>query len=344
VLAAALREGFNGPVFIQGDHVQINAKKYHSADKEQELDVLRALITEEIAAGFYNIDVDSSTLVDVDKPTLDEQQLLNTALAAELTAFIRRLEPEGVTVSVGGEIGEVGGKNSDRHELHAFMKGYNAALKRHAPDLAGISKISVQTGTAHGGFVNPDGTVRTDVKIDLATLEELSRVARQEYGLAGAVQHGASTLPPDAFHAFPRAGACEIHLATDFQNIIYEHAQFPADLKAEMYAWVREHATEERKPNDSEEQFIYRARKKALGPFKKRMWDLGEDVREAIGQSLEARFAFLMKQLNVTDTAPVVEKHVRTPQIPIDREAEIVAAGGKITVAEKKAEGLADQP
>ena len=342
VLGAALREGFNGPVFIQGDHVQINATTYHSAHQEDELDVLRALITEEIAAGFFNIDVDSSTLVDVEKPTLDEQQLLNTALAADFTAFIRRHEPEGVTISVGGEIGEVGGKNSDVHELHAFMKGYNAALKRHAADLAGISKISVQTGTAHGGFVNPDGTVRTDVKIDLATLEELSRVARQEYGLAGAVQHGASTLPPDAFHAFPRAGACEIHLATDFQNIVYEHARFPADLKAEMYAWVREHATEERKPNDSEEQFIYRARKKALGPFKRRMWDLGEDVRQAIGQSLEARFAFLMKQLNVIDTAPVVEKYVRTPQIPIDREAEIVAAGGTIAAAEKKAIGLAD--
>ena len=105
----------------------------------------------------------------------------------------------------------------------------------------------MQTGTAHGGFVNADGSVRTDVKIDLETLEELSRLAREEYGLGGAVQHGASTLPPEAFDAFPRAGACEIHLATDFQNMVYEHPQFPADLKAEMYAWVREHAQEEKK-------------------------------------------------------------------------------------------------
>jgi hypothetical protein len=28
MLAAALREGFRGPVFIQGDHFQVNAKKY----------------------------------------------------------------------------------------------------------------------------------------------------------------------------------------------------------------------------------------------------------------------------------------------------------------------------
>src|SRR5437867_4415641 len=310
VLGAALREGFSGPLFIQGDHVQTNAKKYNSPDKDKEIDAVRTLIKEEIAAGFYNIDIDTSTLVDLEKATLDEQQAVNTSLAADFTAFIRKHEPEGVTVSVGGEIGEVGGKNSDVHELHAFMKGYTAALKARGAGLVGISKISVQTGTAHGGFVQADGTVRTDVKIDLKTLEEQSRVARKEYGLAGAVQHGASTLPPEAFDAFPRVGACEIHLATDFQNMVYEHPEFPKELKAEMYAWVRENAVEERKPKDTEEQFIYKARKKALGPFKKRMWNISEDARRAIEQSLEERFTFLMRQLKIAETAQVVSRFV----------------------------------
>jgi len=341
VIGAALREGFSGPLFIQGDHVQTNAKKFNSPDRDKELDGLRALIREEMAAGFYNIDIDTSTLVDLSKPSLAEQQEVNVQLAAEFAAFIRQHEPAGVTVSVGGEIGEVGGKNSDVHELRAYMDGFRAALQARGP-LVGLSKISVQTGTAHGGFINADGTVRTDVQIDLKTLEELSRIARQEYGLGGAVQHGASTLPPEAFDAFPRAGACEIHLATDFQNMIYEHPQFPGDLKAEMYAWLREHATEERKPKDTEEQFIYKARKKAIGPFKHRMWGLGDEQRSAIGRSLEERFAFLMRQLKIDDTKDVVAKVVRVPQVAIDRETEVVAAGGKITAAEKKAEGLAD--
>ena len=342
VLAAALREGFSGPIFIQGDHVQTNAKKYNSPERDKELETLRALIKEEIAAGFYNIDIDTSTLVDLSKATLDEQQEVNVSLAADFAAFIRKQEPQGVTVSVGGEIGEVGGKNSDVHELHAYMKGFNRVLKERGAGLVGLSKISVQTGTAHGGFVNADGSVRTDVKIDLKTLEELSRVARDEYGLGGAVQHGASTLPPDAFDAFPRVGACEIHLATDFQNMVYEHPQFPAALKAEMYAWVRDNAVEERKPKDTEEQFLYKARKKAIGPFKQRMWSITEPARAAIGKSLEERFTFLMRQLKIEGTAEAVGRFVRVPQVPIDREAEIVAAGGKITAAEKKAEGLAD--
>ncbi|MGE0448494.1 MAG: class II fructose-bisphosphate aldolase [Vicinamibacterales bacterium] len=341
IIAAALREGFRGPLFIQGDHVQTNAKKYNSPDRDKELETLRALIREEIAAGFYNIDIDTSTLVDLDKPTLAEQQEVNVTLAADFAAFIRSVEPDGVTVSVGGEIGEVGGKNSDVHELHAYMTGFNRKLQERGP-LVGLSKISVQTGTAHGGFINADGTVRTDVKIDLVTLEELSRVARAEYGLAGAVQHGASTLPPEAFDAFPRVGACEIHLATDFQNMVYEHPSFPPDLKEQMYSWLREHATEERKPNDSEGQFIYKARKKAIGPFKRQLWGMDATPRAAIGATLEERFAFLMRQLQIDGTADAVSRFVTAPEIAVDRAREIEAAGGVITAAERKAEGLAD--
>ncbi len=337
--AAALREGFRGPLFIQADHVQVNAKKYAGADRANELETIRKLIVEEIQAGFYNIDIDTSTLVDLSKETLPEQQRTNYELAAEFTRFIRERQPKGVTISIGGEIGEVGGKNSDVHELRAFMEGYNRCR---GGDVVGISKISVQTGTAHGGFVMPDGTVRTDVKIDLDTLAQLSKVARDEYGMAGAVQHGASTLPPDAFDAFPRVGACEIHLATDFQNMIYEHPRFPKNLKDEVYAWLREHAADERKPTDTEGQFFYKSRKKAIGPFKERTWGLPEDVRASIGASLEERFAFLMRQLKVNNTAEAIARWIRPVEAPIDRAGEVAAAGGRITAAERKAEGLAD--
>jgi fructose/tagatose bisphosphate aldolase len=342
VLAAALREGFNGPIFFQGDHVQVNAKKYASPDRDKELDTLRTLIREEIAAGFYNIDIDTSTLVDLDKATLDEQQQVNCDLCADFTAFIRAHEPAGVTISVGGEIGEVGGKNSDIHELHAFMRGYLKALDARNHALAGISKISVQTGTAHGGFVASDGTVRTDVKLDLKALEELSTAARKEYGLGGAVQHGASTLPPDAFDAFPKAGACEIHLATDFQNMVYEHPAFPKTLKDEMYAWTREHAAEERKPTDTEQQFLYKGRKKAIGPFKAQVWSLDAATRDTISSSLQDRFAFLMSKLNVGGTADAIRKFVTVPPAILNRQSEIRWAHGVITAAERKAEGLSD--
>src|SRR5512135_685622 len=111
ILAAAVREGYKGPVFVQGDHFQVNAKNYKENPKA-EVEGLKKLIKESLDAGFYNIDIDSSTVVDHTKPDLLEQQKENGALCAELTAFIRSLQPKGVTVSVGGEIGEVGTQNS----------------------------------------------------------------------------------------------------------------------------------------------------------------------------------------------------------------------------------------
>jgi len=308
--AAALREGFTGPLFIQGDHVQVNAKKY-AAEPEAELQALRTLIEEELHAGFYNIDIDTSTLVDLSQATLPEQQRVNYERAAELTRFIRDREPEGVTVSVGAEIGEVGGKNSDVHELKAFMDGYIQALKGLGTH-TGISKISVQTGTSHGGVVLPDGSI-AKVQLDLDALKALSRDARAKYGLGGAVQHGASTLPPDAFSQFPKCEAIEIHLATNFQSIVFDHPKLPAELRRELQEWVKVECKDEWKKGDTEEQFYYKSRKKAIGPFKQRLWDLPADVRAAISADLEKTFAFLFEQLRVTNTRAVTDRFVRPP-------------------------------
>lgn len=310
IIAAALREGWTLPVFIQGDHCQVNAKKYQGNPKE-EVGEVKKLIAEEIGAGFYNIDVDTSTLVDLSKPTLLEQQRLNFEHAAEITHFIRDREPEGISVSVGAEIGEVGHKNSTVEELQAFMEGYNAEIGKYG-NIEGISKISVQTGTSHGGVVLPDGTI-AKVKLDLDALAALSQSAREKYGMSGAVQHGASTLPADAFGNFSRLETAEIHLATNFQSIVFDSPALPAELREKMYRWLDANAESERKAGDSPEQFYYKARKKAIGPFKREVWSLAPETRAAIAAELEKTFDFLFEQLKVTGTAPLVQKYIKAP-------------------------------
>ena len=316
VLAAAVKSGWRGPVFLQGDHFQINAKKF-AADGEKETQSVKDLIREAIQAGFYNIDIDTSTLVDLSWPTIKDQQRLNYTLAAELTALIRDLEPKGITVSVGGEIGEVGGKNSTVEELQTFMDGYLEELKKRGPALKGISKISVQTGTTHGGVPLADGTV-AKVKIDFEVLEKLSETARAEYGLSGAVQHGASTLPDEAFDRFPATGTAEIHLATGFQNIIYDSRSFPDQLRARIYNHLRAEMKGEWKEKDTEEQFIYKTRKKAFGPFKPELWQLPTDVRDEICKELEGKFAFLFDKLMVMGTRPVLDQYIKPVDVPLE--------------------------
>lgn len=304
VLAAAVREGYKGPVFIQGDHFQ-TVRKYFASDPDAETGYVKGLIEEAIDAEFYNIDIDTSTLVDLSRPTLKEQQFPNFHNAAVLCGYIRGIEPDNITVSVGGEIGEIGGKNSDPDELRAFLEGFN---EEHI-DGKGLSKLSVQTGTSHGGVVLPDGTL-AQVKIDFETLKTLSDMARKEFGLSGCVQHGASTLPDEAFDMFPQTGTSEVHLATGFQNIMYDNPALPEGFRKEVYGFIKKEFASEQKEGQTDEQFIYKTRKKGFGSLKQKWWDLSAGVKAPIMKELEDKFELLFKKLKVEQTVDIVQKTV----------------------------------
>ncbi len=324
VLAGAIAAGWKGPVFLQGDHYQFNAKKY-AADPEKMTEEIRKACRDAIAAGYRNIDIDSSTLVDLSHPTLDAQQHENYMRAAELTALIRSLETDGVTVSVGGEIGEVGKKNSTPEELKAYLDGYRRELESRARGAIGLSKVSVQTGTSHGGVPLPGGGV-AQVALDFNVLTELSEVARS-YGLSGAVQHGASTLPDEMFHEFPPTGCSEIHLATGFQNALFDHPAFPAELHKEMEAWVYANCQDERKDGQTDTQFVYSSRKKAIGPFKRALWDL--PTKDTILASEAEKIEFLFKKLGTPGSRALVDKYVKPVEFHKALPEALKAAGVK---------------
>jgi fructose/tagatose bisphosphate aldolase len=307
VLAGAVAANWRGPVFIQGDHYQFNAKKYAS-DPESMTEEIRRACRLAVDAGYRNIDIDASTLVDLSLEGEAEQQRANFERTAELVALIRSLEPDGVTISIGGEIGEVGKDNSTEAELRAYLDGLSADLATRAPGVAGISKVSVQTGTSHGGVVMPDGTVGT-VAVDFDAHRRLGDVCRSEYGIAGTVQHGASTLPDELFHKFREVDTIEIHLATGFQNALYQHEAFPAELHAAIEAWCFANALDERKADQTDQQFVYTTRKKALGPFKRQLWDL--ESKDAILASQARRFASLFHELGVESSRAMVHQYVK---------------------------------
>jgi fructose/tagatose bisphosphate aldolase len=322
VLGAAIAEGYTGPVFIQGDHYQVSASRYRE-NPEEELNAVKDLTREALGAGYYNIDVDTSTLVDLSKDSVPEQQEENYELTCVLSKFIRDLEPEGVTVSIGGEIGEVGGHNSTEEELRAYLDGFNQTFSEMAPGEIGLSKISIQTGTSHGGVVLPDGSIK-EVSVDFDTLQHLGEVSRDSYGLGGAVQHGASTLPESAFNKFVEAEALEVHLATNFQNILYD--RLPDDLVDEIYAYLDENHAHERKEGQTDEQFYYKTRKRALGPFKDRIWGLPDDKLAEISRAWEEQFRDLFDRLAIAGTKPYVDKHVAP--VAVEPKVEDYLLGG----------------
>jgi len=333
ILGAAVAAGYKGPVFIQGDHYQISTSRYNE-DPDSEINALKELTKEAINAGFFNIDVDASTLVDLSKDTVVEQQELNSELTVMFIKYIRDLEPEGLTVSIGGEIGEVGDENSTEEELRAYLDNYIDDLKKIDPTQIGLSKISVLTGTSHGGVVLPDGSIK-DVAVDFDLLRQLGKVSRESYGLGGAVQHGASTLPETAFSKFAEYETLEVHLATNFMNILYD--KMPADLKSEIYAYLDKNYAHERKSGQTDEQFYYKTRKRALGEFKKKIWRLSPDQLAKVNAAWKIQFRDLFDRLGMADTRQYVDQHIR--EVVIEPKLEDYLLGG---VKQEDTSDLAD--
>jgi fructose/tagatose bisphosphate aldolase len=332
MMAAALREGWTGPLFIQGDHFQAKAAGVGKA-LAGEIDTIKKLVTDSIKAGFYNIDIDMSTLVDLEKEKEIDQQKPNIKHSLEFVNLIRSIEPKGITVSLGGEIGHIGGKNSNLADFNAYMDGFDKGLKK---GMVGMSKISVQTGTHHGGVVLSDGTL-ADLNVDFSILSSITKACKKKYKMGGAVQHGASTLPDEFFNQFRQSEAVEVHLATGFQNIQMDHEAFPKKLLKTMYKWLDEKKSDEKGAKQTNEQFHYNLRKKSWGEFKKETWEIDETHKVKIRASLAKRFEFFFKELNVTNTQDLILEYVK-PVIVKKNLADFAIGSDKV----KEVLGLSD--
>ncbi|MDD2680273.1 MAG: phosphoglycerate kinase [Candidatus Omnitrophica bacterium] len=344
MLAAAIKEGYKHPVYLQGDHFQVASKDYLKNGVEA-VEAIKKLIREAIEAGFYQIDLDMSQLVDWSKPNADEQQKNNYITTAELTLYVRQLERElgldkqGIVVNLGGEIGEIGmgldkanQQNSTTEDMMAFMNGYLATLRilsqQVGYELKPLTKIAVQTGTKHGGVRDAAGKV-AKAKVGFNTLGELGKFARETYGLAGVVQHGASTLPEQYFIIFAGNPApegtqidetllntqgksyleqhpvAEVHLATAYQDTILEHSEFPAELGNEIKNFILQKypVKEGQDPN----KVFVDNRKNAWGPYKLFVWNLPESIKTPIRRSLKTQFDTVFRNMGMAKASSAVK-------------------------------------
>jgi fructose/tagatose bisphosphate aldolase len=296
-LAAALREGYRGPAFFQGDHFRIATAD--PAGSPGFLDRCR----EALAAGMRQIDLDAGSLTGPDDGP--EGQATSARTSAVATGLVRALATADLDLVIGAEVGEIGGRNTTPRQLQSFMEGYLAAL---APGTRGMDKISVQTGTAHGGIVSASGSLER-MPLDLELVARLSTLARASYGLPGLVQHGASTLAVEQLGALPGAGVCEVHLATQIQNLVFDHPAFPAALRAQMIERVplmvaeAEHGPGAGSAAGSEQsspaQRFYQGRWLCWGAFKADLWGLPEATRSAFREALADWAREIMQALQI---------------------------------------------
>ncbi|HBU08855.1 MAG TPA: hypothetical protein DEA99_06705, partial [Candidatus Omnitrophica bacterium] len=267
-------------------------------------------------------------------------QIINAQETAMDTLQVRALEPEGITVTVGGEIGEVGKKNSEPGEFTAFTELYNKMLGFMTTKIAqgkedeilqivgspkgvwskealynlrtkynqyqtapGLRKIAIQTGTGHG----------VGGQIDFKAMQALAQLGR-EYGVL-VVQHGASTLPESEFSKIMENGAGEVHLATDYMTVVLR------DLKAnhqDIYQTILKDAMEKTKKSEDELWKKAAEFRNSLTLIKESTYNLSKSSQERIGDQLAIKFSNTMKSLGVENTRNLVKDIVPalTPALP----------------------------
>ncbi len=282
ILKAAEAENYQGPIFIQGDHFHV----------EKDIGKIKTLLKDSIEAGFYNIDIDASSL------ELTE----NYKITALLTRYIRSIQPKNITIAIGAEVNHIGGANTTIGEFEQFIEGYSSEIK--TMNVLGISKISIQTGSSHGGTPLADGSL-AQVHIDFDLIKKIGDLAKNKYHLAGVVQHGASTLPMECFDEFQKNNTLEIHLSTGLQNIVFDH--LPSDLKEKMYQWISGNYHDEEL---TREQLIYKERKRSLGQFKDDILSLSKDEKQPILENLEAFLYNIFERLNIFNTDRLIKNYI----------------------------------
>ena len=112
--------------------------------------------------------------------------------------------------------------------------------------------------------------------------------------------------------------------------MVLDAPALPQTMKDEIREFCFENAADERKAGESDEQFVYKTRKKALGPFKRRMWELPPENKQPIVDALEKKFEFLMGKLGVFNTRDVVETWVPATDTELPAYA---AASAELTAA-----------
>ena len=131
--------------------------------------------------------------------------------------------------------------------------------------------------------------------------------------MGGTVQHGASTVAEENFHHFVQNEAIEVHLATNFATMFFDN--IPADLRKEMYAWLDVNSAGDRKAGMTDEQFYYKSRKNAIGPFKAQSYALPEAEKAKLGAAWEAQFDKLFHLLGMKDTKQYTDKFIKPVNI-----------------------------
>ncbi len=299
VLGAALRENYSGPVFLQGDHFRLDPRRCQS-DLKSEVNRLQALVLDAIHNGFFNFDIDATSVATSDTDSQSEKELPYLKLVADFCTFIRHHQPEGITIALGLEFANLRAVLQNADALLSEFMDFNKLLAR-SGSAASVSKYNIHLEAHSGTGTGPAQTDRPQMPSfasdECAITREFAETLRTAHGVCGLELHSNSTIPDVFLPLLSACGVVEAHLGTRLQDVVLDHPRFPIGLTEEIHSFLETHCSMESRTGLSQEQFYYLARKKAWGPFKKAICTLDERTKSAILQDVEREITMNFEKL-----------------------------------------------
>jgi hypothetical protein len=305
VLAGAIREGYEGPVFLQADYLR---ERRAPDDDEQgdELARFEDLAEEALGAGFFNLDLDTSDLEDLGIPDPSEQERASCAYAARLAAFVRKTEPAGVDTNLGVRMKSHGDSAHLAQRFRAFMGGFATEFTDRAGHVTGIGKLGLEIRGAD----------------ELGMVRDLAEVARREYALATGVSCHGAPVPDELLAELPRLSIVEVDMGARYEELVLHHPAFPARLRDAMADWIDRTYGAVRGPGQDRASFRLQLRMTALEAFKRQMWDLPPESKDPVMADLQRTLVADLKRLEVEDTIHLTLANVNIQDTELPRPVE----------------------
>ena len=292
VLAGAIAAGWQGPVFLQGDHYQFNAKKY-AADPEAMTEEIRRACRLAIDAGYRNIDIDASTLVDLSPDGRRRSSVTNYERAAEMAALIR--------IARGRRRDDQHRRRDRRGRQGELDRGGAARLPRRLAPRARATGAGRRGRHLQGQ--RPDRHVawrraaaRTAAsprsKLDFGVLERLGEVARASTASPAPCSTARRPCPTSCSTASRRSRPPRSTSRPASRTLLYEHPAFPAASTREIEAGASPTRSTSGRPARPTSSSSTRRARRHWGRSSAQLWDSRRRTRSSPPSGGRSRSSF----------------------------------------------------
>ena len=204
-----------------------------------------------------------------------------------------------MTISVGGEIGEVGTQNSTVEELRAYLDGYRRELDGARAGRHG----HLQGQRPDRDVARRRAAARRRRGRGQARFRGPARARRRRPRVRAGGRRPARRVDP-ARRAVPPLPGGRDRRDPPRDRVPERALRAPGLPRSRSTARSRRgasrNAADERKPGQTDQQFVYTTRKKALGPFKRQLWEL--ETKDEILAAQRRKISYLFTELRVNDS------------------------------------------